>query len=385
MGLALSLGASLVGAYPSSQAFQDPLSNETAPAELNCGYDPAEADAQWSDYLMRARTRNRSAGAPSRRGILQADSDAGPLVEDHGDVAVVIDDGTAVIEPNKFDLKKRSLLFTPDGSEYRLERGKLPFENDIGFKLDYFFGIGSTIVEADNGYREMALAFPFTFFGVQYHSIFIGTNGFITFGRGDTSTKPSAAEFSSSLPRIAPLWSDLEAISKGGIYFSQLPGRYVITWQGVPQAIFKGANTFQVILYEDGKIALIYKKAKSTSSLIGISPGLPDQDAQAVDFSQPPEEAISGVYELFSTRKRLDIPALTQAFYETHQDAFDFIYIWTDFEFDNGIGLAHAFNVRNDTRGIGLKVFDRGSIYGSPSRLATIITMGDTADWPSDP
>ena len=88
--------------------------------------------------------------------------------------------------------------------------------------------------------------------------------------------------------------------------------------------------------------------------MIGISPGVSEHELQPVDLSKPPEGAVAGgVYEMFSSKKRLDIPALTLAFYRAHPDAFDFIYIWTDFQFDNGIGLAHAFNVRNNTQGIG--------------------------------
>jgi hypothetical protein len=326
----------------------------------------------------------RSGG--STDGELARLTSTGPRVEDVEDVAVISDDGTIVLPPNKFDLKKRSLLFTPDDDGYRIERGKLDFDSDIGYKLGYFFGIEGTPVEGDNGYRELALRDAFPFFGSLYDRIFVGTNGYITFTQGDTSSRPSASAFSAQLPRIAPLWGDLDASAAGGIYFSELPGRTVITWQAVAQVQFPGSSTFQVVLYNDGRIAFTYKKVTSRSSLIGISPGVSERELQPVDLSKPPEGVVrSGVYELFSSKKRLDIPALTQAFYSAHPDGFDFIYIWTDFEFDNGIGLAHAFNVRNSIQGIGLSRFDRGSIYGSAERLSTIITMGDTSGWPSDP
>jgi hypothetical protein len=56
-----------------------------------------------------------------------------------------------------------------------------------------------------------------------------------------------------------------------------------------------------------------------------------------------------------------------------------------DFSYDNGLGIAHSFNIRNDIGGIGLPLFDRGAVYGSPSQLATIITMGNQQEWPDDP
>ena len=349
-----------------------------------CGYDPAGAESEWLKHQSRRARGGRSGG--STAADLARLSPEGPKVEDVGDVAVISDDGSIVLPPNKFDLKKRSLLFTPDGDSYRIERGKIDFEKEIGFKLGYFFGIEGTPAEADNGYRELALRNAFPFFGLGYDRIFVGTNGYITFTQGDIGALPSASAFSSQLPRIAPLWADLDPSAAGGIYFSELPGRTVITWQAVGQAQFPGLSTFQVVLHDDGRIAMIYKKVAARSSLIGISPGVSGRELQLLDLSQPPEDsAPGGVYEMFSTRKRLDIPALTQAFYRDYPDSFDFIYIWTDFEFDNGIGLAHAFNVRNHIQGIGLSIFDRGSIYGSAERLSTVITMGQASDWPSDP
>ena len=152
------------------------------------------------------------------------------------------------------------------------------------------------------------------------------------------------------------------------------------------QSLLAGKSTFQVVLYDDGRIAFVYKKIKARSSLVGISPGNQNQDAQPLDMSRPPSTAFnSAVFESFSKGKRLDVPALTRAFYGAHSDSFDTLYIWTDFQFDNGAGVAHSFNVRNDIQGIGLNIFDRGAIYGSASRLATIVTMGNIEqDSPAD-
>jgi hypothetical protein len=312
----------------------------------------------------------------------------GPIARDAGEIAVIEDDHTIVMPPNKFDLKKQALLFTPEGEGYRITRDPVPYEEELGFRLGDFLGIGGSPVEADNAYREVMLSGPsFPFFGGSYGSIFVGTNGYITFRQGDTSGRPSAAAFADQLPRIAPLWADLDARKGGGIFFGELPGRYVITWRGVKQASFKGASTFQVTLYHDGRVAFVYKKVTAKSSLVGISPGRDGQDAQRIDLSKPPEQPVAAaVFESFSADKRLDLPALTRAFYQTHADVFDAIFIWTDFQFDNGLGYAHSFNVRNDIAGIGLKRFDRSMIYGSRSRLATVVTMGDiTRDWPADP
>ena len=349
-----------------------------------CGYDPRGADEQWYNHKLNLLRLNN--GRPH-----DADFSAkypAAIIESREDIAVIEDNGAIIMPPNKFDLNNKSLLFTPEGDGFRITRDNIKFTTDLGSRLTFFYDAGDMLDDFDNGYRDYRLSGPrFPFYGTSYDQVYIGTNGYITFTRGDTSARPSAAALATELPRIAPLWADLNVTSQGSVHFNRLDGRYVITWNSVAQSQFSGASTFQVVLFDDGRIAFVYKKVKARSSLVGVSPGNRSQDAQPVDLSTPPDDVVSGpAFEAFSKGKRIDVPALTRAFYSAHSDSFDAVYIWTDFQFDNGAGIAHSFNVRNDTRGIGLAVFDRGAIYGSSSRLATIITMGNIdKDWPGDP
>src|SRR5262249_59159539 len=109
-------------------------------------------------------------------------------------------------------------------------------------------------------------------------------------------------------------------------------------------------------------------------------------EPEALNLSERRSEGQTGVvFGLFTQQKRLDLPALTRAFYTAHPDDFDSLYVWTNFAYDNGLGLAHEFNIKNDIKGIGLPLFSRGPIYGSPERLASLITIGNAGDWPADP
>jgi hypothetical protein len=348
---------------------------------FDCGYDPRGAEDEMHNHRVNALRLSGPLARTTARTV-------SPQDQDQGDIAVIEDDGAIIVPPNEFDLKNRSLVFTPENGGYSVARGDIKLSSDFGFRLGYFFGVDNQLIQnANNGYRDIPLlGAQFPFYGVYYDTIYISTNGYITFNQGDTDARASAAALATDLPRIAPLWSDLDATSEGDIYYNRLEGRHIITWKAVPQAGASGASTFQASLYDDGRIAFIYKKVKARSSLIGISPGNSESDPQAVDLSKPPAAAISGpFFELFSKQKRLDLPALTRAFYDAHADSVDAIYVWTDFSYDNGAGVAHSFNVRNDIAGIGLKIFDSGAIYGSPSQLSTIITMGNQSDWPSDP
>lgn len=347
-----------------------------------CGYDPLGA----SDELSAHKIHNFELGSRGdaaqiiharTKGVLSDDSDIAPLE----------DDGSMVIKPIKFNLKNSSVVFTPEGSGYRISAGDVAFDKDFGDRIGFFLGADNTPGDADNGYRDIRLLdAPFTFFGVSYDTIYVGTNGYITFTQGDTTARLSPTALAATLPRIAPLWADLELVTSGDLHYNRLEGRHLITWEGAAQPAYEGISTFQAVLYDDGRIAFVYRKVKAQASMVGISPGGETSDPVSVDFSNPPSEAVTGTFfQVFGKQKRLDLPAVMQSFYAAHSDLFDTAFIWTDFPYDNGLGIAHSFNVRNHISGIGLRDFDRGQAYGSPSGLSTIITVGNVDDWPSDP
>ena len=361
------------------------LDEQSAGMRLRCGYDPRGAADEWSIHRLNAQGL-RKRDTDDRRIGTQALA-VGPLAVDSGDTAVIEDDGTILIPPAQFSLNKRSVLFTPEGNGYRISSDDVPYNRDLGYRLGYFFGADGKLDDNDNGYREVSLlGAQFQFFGIYYDAIYVGTNGYITFTKGDASARISPAALASELPRIAPLWADLEVNDSGNIYYNRLEGRHIITWDAAGQPSYNGISTFQAVLYDDGRIAFVYRKVKAQASLVGLSPGHSEGDSQPVDLSRPPAEKITGpFFQAFGKQQRLDLPELLRTFYRTHADSYDTVYVWTEFPYDNGLGVAHSFNVRNDIGGIGYKLFDRGSDYGSPARLSSIITMGNEADWPSDP
>lgn len=349
--------------------------------ESLCGFNPLGAEDELSKHRQHLLRR------PTERASLVANSL--PRVEIVGNIAVIEDDGSIVMAANDFDLNKSSLLFTPEGNGYQVSRTSVAFTKDFGTRLEQFFGIDNLpLRDANNGYSELAFGdAPFPFFGVAYDKFFVSTNGFITFNQGETSARVSAAALAGDMPRIAPLWADLDVTNIGGIYHNRLQDRQVITWDGAPQTQYSGISTFQLVLYNDGRFAFVYRKVKARNALVGISPGNVASGALPVDFSNVENESIgTTVFESFSKQKRIDIPAFTRAFYTAQPDAFDTLYMWTDFAFDNGPGYATSFNVRNDIQGIGIKQFDRGAVYGSPERLSSIALIGDAVrSWPDDP
>jgi hypothetical protein len=381
----MALGPPLMWSHTAGDSFVYAQNDNRLPSNrFVCGYDANGATDELSNHKVNLLALSKRRADKPLAGHIAS---AGVSVEDAEDMALVEDNGSIVVSPTKFDLKNSSVLFTPEGDGYRISSSDIRFSRDFGFRLGYFFGVDKRLEDGDDGYRDVTLiGAPFPFFGVSYDTIFIGTNGYITFNLGDSTSRLSPSILAESLPRIAPLWADLEVVTSGNIYYNRLDGHHLVTWEGAAQPAYGGISTFQAVLYDDGRIAFAYRKVKAQAALTGISPGDSVAEPQPIDFSKPPTEKISGpVFEIFGKQQRLDLPALLQAFYRTHSDSFDTAYVWTDFDYDNGLGIARAFNVRNNIGGIGLKSFDRGAVYGSPARLSTIITMGNAANWPSDP
>jgi hypothetical protein len=353
---------------------------------LSCGFD-----AQGAENALNSHREHRlCAKGNFPKGNLDALTiQSLPGVQAAGDVALIEDDGSIVMQPNGFDLKNNSILFTPDGNGYRTSIGSIGFNGELGARInDYLGSDGLPLEGANNGYKEISLtSAPFKFFNTTFDKIFISTNGFISFGRGDTTARVSAAALAKEMPRLAPLWADLDVTVSGGVFYNRLPGLHLITWNKAPQAQYSGASTFQAALYDDGRIAFAYKKVKARNAMIGLSPGDSTTDAEPLDFSEAQNLRVDApAFESFSKQKRIDIPALTRTFFNAMPDTFDTVYIWTDFAFDNGPGYATSFIVRNDIQGIGVSQFDKGAMYGSNSRLSSIIVMGDiVGSWIDDP
>ena len=90
-------------------------------------------------------------------------------------------------------------------------------------------------------------------YGTTYTSVYISTNGILTFGSGTSSYTPTALT-SLGKPSISPFWTDVD-ISKGGaIYWDLDPanGNFTVTWSNVRAYSAAGTNSFQVVLSNAG-------------------------------------------------------------------------------------------------------------------------------------
>lgn len=133
-----------------------------------------------------------------------------------------------------------------------------------------------TLPKNDDSFYKLDLNYSFPFFGNFYTTMYINTNGLVTFLSGVSS---SSSIFPSSSPMIAPFHTDIDTKKGGQIYFREShsnddvtnvltdilrlnksakfnPSKiYIITWYNVyPHDIYSYSyqNTFQLVLTTDG-------------------------------------------------------------------------------------------------------------------------------------
>ncbi|MGA1875147.1 MAG: CARDB domain-containing protein, partial [bacterium] len=70
---------------------------------------------------------------------------------------------------------------------------------------------------------------------------------------------------------------------------------------------------------------------------------------------------------------------IAKKFFETHKDEYDFLVIFSNFDFEmlEGDIVAFYLGVKNDTLGIGIEPFDHTTLFGSKGRLQGVIDMGN--------
>ncbi|MGA1795239.1 MAG: choice-of-anchor D domain-containing protein [bacterium] len=135
------------------------------------------------------------------------------------------------------------------------------------------------ISEADDDYQELPLSFPFSFYGVEYTDIFVGSNGYITFGEGSYEWSHSPIPSPRMPAMVAGFWSDLCPGMSGDIFFKDLGDRAIVQFQNVTHISDIGVYTFQMVLHADGAINLYYKELMGNASMSAV--GI--QDALGVD------------------------------------------------------------------------------------------------------
>ena len=193
---------------------------------------------------------------------------------------------TEFFEGTDVDLGGQSFTFTPDASG-----GNYAVCRSLAAAFPAAVDAAAQIVLGDDDFEEIVLLDGATvgYFGQSYTSVFVGSNGYLTFGSGDWGYFESLEAHFDFPPRISALFDDLNPTAGGSVFFEQAADRIAVTFQDVPEYSVGGANSFQVELFFSGTIRITYLGLSTLDGLAGLSAGqgLPD-DFQESDFSGLP-------------------------------------------------------------------------------------------------
>jgi len=318
------------------------------------------------------------------------------LSQDVGDVAVIEDDGTIVIEPfrNEFDLDHRRLHFTPNSNGgYDITSVPFAFETDLGTDLH----------AGDDTNHEIPFTggFTFPFFGKTWTTVWIRSNANVTFGGIGNPNFYDPNDFFLELPMIAAFFADLNPAVSGQVLYKQFADRFLITWYRITEFDNNNSNTIQLTLFPDGSFDFAYNGVairipiNELPLIVGYNSGKPNASSETVDFSNVPITGSSAgiLFEAFQEvrQRQVDILRLAQKFYVTHPDSFDQLLLLSNFDYIPLPVIARFTFVRNDVRGIGFdnivapELFDFSAFFGSRGRLQGFLEMNRLSLWPEDP
>jgi hypothetical protein len=175
------------------------------------------------------------------------------------------------------------------------------------YRGGYSTDIGKSLSLTDDSYVEVNFSngFTFPFYGTTYNTIFVNSNGNLSFNQGNYEYDPDVSAL--TLPTISPLWLDLVPSGEKNVYFKQYSDRIQFTWYKVRGYSVRTDFTYQVTLYPDGLIEFSYPVAfpsvsSSASAVTGLSSGN-GSTLGLLDFTQEaPFTQVSpdGPYEIFN-------------------------------------------------------------------------------------
>ena len=358
------------------------LAATEAPEHPWCGTRPGlvkEAVARHE-----AEQRRRASDPRSRfEASLAGEAEAAQV----GNVAV-LSDSTLVLQPKELDLDGLGLQFVPQKKALKVSQVGATVGGDLGERIS--LGDDDTLPFA------LPKGFRFPFQGKKYTGFFVNSDGNLSFGSGDGRSVARSLGNFAAVPRIAPLYLDLDpgdATGEGGVYVRIANDRVVVTWLAVPEFFDgtgapPGPNTFQVTLLKNGTILFAYGDLAATQAVAGVGPG-PAGNLTLVDFSGqlPPKPLTGAIAERFSPEMEVDDVAIAKAFYRSFADVYDNLIVFLDFPFQllDGQAFAYQHNVKNEVQGIGLAVEDDSGAYGSKGKLRSFAQMGYAFRYPNNP
>jgi len=323
--------------------------------------------------LERARKLRAYAALPDRPAY----------AADLGNIAAMDSSGGVLASPNSFNLDNLNLLFRREAAGLRLLDSPNTYNKAEA-------DAGTALALGDDDAALVQLGFSMPYFGA-YDAIWVHSDGNITFWEPDSATAArSLGRLAGGPPRIAPLFADLDPSAGGSVRVFHGDGYLTVTWLNTPlysASGFGAAQRVQLRLYSSGNFEIFFDSISLNAAVVGYSPGRLTSSLEVVPLAGSIGQLFaSGVAERFGTESSIDIIRVAQRFYESHDDAYDYLVIFNTMGVAVAPGaLANMTPVRTRVQGIGDDLVDAGAAFGSRYRLQAVLNMGPSSTYPLDP
>lgn len=167
------------------------------------------------------------------------------------------------------DLDGLALNFTPDdGPNGYIQTNSVasdfPTDPTGGLILD-FEAMGDPVMAGTAGGEELP------FYGELYDTLYLSSEGWISYGEEGTAPTTLGAHFSTAQISVLPVDATVEGSM---VSYLQDDEKLVVTYEDVPSAAKAGFNNFQVELFLNGFIRISYVEVDSSiSGIVGLSFG----------------------------------------------------------------------------------------------------------------
>jgi hypothetical protein len=165
-----------------------------------------------------------------------------------------------------------------------------------------------TILDIDDDDAvPVALARPFFFQGQVRNSVFVNSNGSLSFGNGDTSVDATVPAFLAGPPRISPLWTDLDptgSLGNQGLVVVDANARpAAVHFVSVSEFFSSNPNYFTAELGDFGKVTLKWGPTARGEALVGTTQGAGAADPGPTNLSRFGLRPNGTTYESFEFNK----------------------------------------------------------------------------------
>ncbi|MGH9220748.1 MAG: hypothetical protein ACRD1W_15690, partial [Vicinamibacterales bacterium] len=207
---------------------------------------------------------HRHSAATSMGTARAARAGARPAADrDDNNIAILEDNnGDLIIRANPFDLRDTGLRFEPAGSGYAVAAAGAEFRGSLGRALTL----------SDDDSVAQTIAAPFEFYGRRFTSLFVNSDGNLTFeGPDNASTERGLQRLASGTPRIAPFFADLDPSAGGRVFFDTAADATTVTWCAVPGFDMSETMTVQAVLFSNGAIEFRFGSTDLTDGIVAVS------------------------------------------------------------------------------------------------------------------